>query len=84
MTGGKDPWDDDRVDEAIVESFPASERRFLELFRCPATMSPYAADTTLKSKPKHHKGPCFTAIQSQKEVTLVAASIKSNVGQRCE
>ena len=26
MTGGKEPWDDDRrVDEAIVESFPASD-----------------------------------------------------------
>jgi hypothetical protein len=26
MTGGKEPWDDDRrVDEASVESFPASD-----------------------------------------------------------
>jgi hypothetical protein len=26
MTGGKEPWDDDqRVDEAIAESFPASD-----------------------------------------------------------
>jgi hypothetical protein len=26
MTGGKEPWDDDRrVDEPIAESFPASD-----------------------------------------------------------